>query len=155
MTESEFKRLFEKHAENIVREIITPIENKIRAQIHDVDTTLSEIDKKIKAVSARQTKLTRSLTKQTKWIERVDQRSDEILKEPIKMELINKIDRFYYELRESLHAAKDDLESHKESLMDMSMQPYIQQFEHRCVAYMQAVERKIQALNATEPSPVC
>lgn len=43
MTESEFKRLFEKHAKNVVREIITPIENKIRAQIHDVDTTLIEI----------------------------------------------------------------------------------------------------------------
>lgn len=146
MTESEFKRLFEKHAENVVREIITPIENKIRAQIHDVDTTLNEIDKKIKAIAARQTKLTRLLTEQTKWIERVDQRSSEILKEPIKLELINRMDRIHYEVLEAFNDAKDDLTSHKESLMNMSMQPYIQQFEHRCVAYMQAVERKIQAL---------
>jgi hypothetical protein len=77
MTELEFKKLFEKHAENIVREIITPIENKIRAQIHDVDCSLQDYDRKWKLIDKRMRTLK---SEQKKFFERISTIQDEFTK---------------------------------------------------------------------------
>ncbi len=146
MDEKEFKRLFEKHAENVVKEIIFPIESKIIEQSQAIDELLMGFDKKLKSIDKRQTKLSRDMTEMKKWIEAVDQRSLALSREPIKMEVLQKIDRFNYEINQAVRDACDDIKEYKESILETDISKYTREFELRCVAYMQAVERKIQVL---------
>jgi hypothetical protein len=46
MTEGEIRKIIEAHIEKIFHEIWSPIESKLRAQIHDVDKNLNEINAK-------------------------------------------------------------------------------------------------------------
>lgn len=71
MVESEFKKLLEKYAECLIMEIWKPIENKIRAQIHDVDRSLTEYEHKLNLINKRQLRIRRELTKQMESIEKI------------------------------------------------------------------------------------
>ena len=146
MTELEFKKMFEKYAENIVKEIITPIENKIADKIKNCSDVLEFTEKKIKSIDRRQIKLARDLNEMAKWIERVDARAMEIQKEPVKIELLQRLDKYHYEINQHVRDACDDLTAHKESLLNMDISRYTREFELRCVQYMQAVERKAKAV---------
>jgi ElaB/YqjD/DUF883 family membrane-anchored ribosome-binding protein len=57
INESKIKQIIETHIEKIFMEIWKPIENKIRAQIHDVDGTLNEINLKDQSMDKKYTKI--------------------------------------------------------------------------------------------------
>lgn len=57
MNEQDIIRIIESHIEKIFMEIWKPIENKIRGQIHDTDSTLNTVDKSLAAYEKKYTKL--------------------------------------------------------------------------------------------------
>jgi hypothetical protein len=54
---NEVIKIIEQHIEKIFQEIWLPIENKIRSQIHDVDETLNNVNKKMTSYEKRYAKL--------------------------------------------------------------------------------------------------
>ena len=150
MNEFEVKKIIESHVETIIMEIWKPLETKIMHEINNVTSELSRFDVKLKSIDSRQRKLAARLTKEVdeyrEWTERIDKRCAEIFKEPIKIELLQKIDRFYYELKSHVSKAKEEIDAHKESQIEADTSRYVREFELRCVAYMNAVEDKIKRL---------
>lgn len=167
MTEKEFFVMLEKYAGGIVKEIMTPIENKIRAQIQDCDVTLNKIDALVDNIKKTQTKLTKDMTKLKSFVEQTDIEKNENIKQEtideVKLEIedakkaatkaFDRINNFDLYLEKRLSDCKvtiDEQLCRHISIFDdhanTATRDITRQFELQCVQYFQGIERKYAPL---------